>query len=128
MDLLKKLEDCAQRYETVKEQILDPALVKDQKKYKEVMRENNYLSELCALYDEYKKILNGIEEDKKIITEEDDADMKEMAREELKAYEEEQPKMEERIKMKLIPPDPLDEKNIILPVYLVERGSVMTFR
>ena len=39
MDLLKKLEDCAQRYETVKEQILDPALVKDQKKYKEVMRE-----------------------------------------------------------------------------------------
>ena len=120
---MKKLEDCAKRYETVKEQILDPALVKDQKKYKEVMRENNYLSELCALYDEYKKILNGIEEDKKIITEEDDADMKEMAREELKAYEEEQPKMEERIKMKLIPPDPLDEKNIILEIRSAAGGD-----
>ena len=68
MDLLKKLEDCAKRYETVKEQILDPALVKDQKKYKEVMRENNYLGEICELYDEYKKILSAIEEDKKIIT------------------------------------------------------------
>lgn len=88
MDLLKKLESCAARYEIVKEQIMDANLVKDQKRYKEVMRENNYLGEVCALYDEYKKLLSGIDEAKILITEEDDVEMKEMAREELRTLEE----------------------------------------
>ena len=84
MDLLKKLEECKKRYDIVQKEVMSPELVKDPKKYKETMRENNYLSELCALYDEYKKVLQGIEDDKVSITEEDDQDMKEMAREELK--------------------------------------------
>ena len=86
--------------------VADPELVKDQKKYKDVMRENQYLSDLMVLYDEYKRILKGIEDDTLMITKEDDAEMKEMAREELKELEEQQPKIEEQIKLKLIPPDP----------------------
>ena len=57
MDLLKKLEECKKRYDIVQKEVMSPELVKDPKKYKETMRENNYLSELCALYDEYKKVL-----------------------------------------------------------------------
>lgn len=116
MDLLKKLEDCRKRYEAVSQQILDPELVKDQKKYKDVMRENGHLSELMVLYDEYKKILKGIEDDTEMVTNEEDHDMKEMAREELKQFEERKPQVEEQIKFKLIPPDPLDEKNIIVEI------------
>ncbi len=116
MDLIKKLDDLSVRYEEVGHLVVDPDLVKDQKKYKEIMRENQYLSELMALYDEYKKILKGIEDDTVMITKEDDVEMKEMAREELKELEEQKPKMEEQIKLKLIPPDPLDEKNIILEI------------
>ena len=123
MDLLKKLEECKKRYDIVQKEVMSPELVKDPKKYKETMRENNYLSELCALYDEYKKVLQGIEDDKVIITEEDDQDMKEMAREELKELEEAQPKLEEQIKLKLIPPDPLDEKNIILEIRSAAGGD-----
>lgn len=126
MDLLKKLESCAARYEIVKEQIMDANLVKDQKRYKEVMRENNYLGEVCALYDEYKKLLSGISEAKILITEEDDVEMKEMAREELHTLEERQPQLEEQIKMKLIPPDPLDEKNIILEIRSAAGGDEAT--
>ncbi len=126
MDLLKKLESCAARYEIVKEQIMDANLVKDQKLYKEVMRENNYLGEVCALYDEYKKFLSGISEAKILITEEDDFEMKEMAREELRTLEERQPQLEEQIKMKLIPPDPLDEKNIILEIRSAAGGDEAT--
>ena len=92
MDLLKKLEDCQNRYKEVQNLILDPNLVKDPKKYKDTMRENGYLSELCALYDEYKKILQGIKDAKEMITCEDDVEMKEMAREELKELEERQQK------------------------------------
>lgn len=116
MDLLKKLESCATRFKEVEALILDPNLVKDQKKYKDVMREHGYLSTLMGLYDEYKKVLTGIQESQEMITNEDDHEMKEMAREELKSLEEQQPKIEEEIKLKLIPPDPLDEKNIIVEI------------
>ncbi len=123
MDLIKKLEDLSQRFKIVQEEIADPDIVKDQKRYRDVMRENQYLSDLMELYDQYKTILRGIEEDKVLITEADDADMREMAREELKELQEKQPQMEEQIKLKLIPPDPLDEKNIILEIRSAAGGD-----
>ncbi len=123
MDLLKKLEECEERYKVVQELVLDPNLVKDQKKYKDTMRENGYLSELSELYAEYKKVLQGIQDAKEMITAEDDVEMKEMAREELKELEEKQPKLEEQIKVKLVPPDPLDEKNIILEIRSAAGGD-----
>ena len=120
---MKKLEDCAKRFSEVQQLILDPNLVKDQKKYNDTMRENGYLSELNDLYNEYKKTLNGIKEAKEMITAEDDPEMKEMAREELKELEEKQPRLEEEIKLKLVPPDPLDEKNIILEIRAAAGGD-----
>lgn len=123
MDLLKKLEELSERAKIVAQEINDPELVKNQKKYKDTMRENQYLSDLMELYDEYKKVLSGIEDAKLMITQEDDAEMKEMAREELKELEENQPKLEETIKLKLIPPDPLDEKNIILEIRSAAGGD-----
>lgn len=126
MDLLKKLEECEKRYQEVQQLVLDPNLVKDQKKYKDTMREHGYLSELSELYAKYKKVLSGIQESKEMITNEDDAEMKEMAREELKSLEEEQPKLEEEIKLKLVPPDPLDEKNIILEIRSAAGGDEAT--
>lgn len=126
MDLLKKLEECENRYKIVQEMVLDPNLVKDQKKYKDTMLENGYLSELSELYAQYKKVLQGIKDAKEMITAEDDVEMKEMAREELKSLEEEQPKLEEEIKLKLVPPDPLDEKNIILEIRSAAGGDEAT--
>ncbi len=123
MDLLKKLNECENRLKEVSELVMDPDLVKDQKKYKDTMREHGYLTEVCALYDEYKKVLQGIQDAKEMITAEDDAEMKEMAREELKELEEKQPKIEEEIKLKLVPPDPLDEKNIILEIRSAAGGD-----
>ena len=123
MDLLKKLNECETRFKEVSELVMDPNLVKDAKKYKDTMREHGYLSELCELSAEYKKVLQGIQDAKEMITAEDDAEMKEMAREELKELEEQQPKLEETIKLKLVPPDPLDEKNIILEIRSAAGGD-----
>ena len=80
------------------------------------MREHSHLSTLMEAYTEYKEVLKGIEESKILITEEDDHDMKEMAREELKSLEERLPTLESNLKMLLIPPDPLEEKNIIMEI------------
>jgi peptide chain release factor 1 len=116
MDLLKKLEDCKARFDIVNAQVMDPNIVKDPKQYKEVMREHGHLSGLMTLYDEYRKVLKGIDDDTEMITNEEDHDMKEMAREELRQFEERKPQLEEQIKLELIPPDPLDEKNIIVEI------------
>ncbi len=123
MDLIKKLDELSIRYREISALIADAQIVKDQKKYREIMRENQQLTELMALYDEYKKILRGIEESTLMITEEDDHDMKELARDELKELEEKKPRIEEEIKLKLIPPDPLDEKNIILEIRSAAGGD-----
>ncbi|MBQ2314463.1 MAG: peptide chain release factor 1 [Treponema sp.] len=121
--MIKKLEDLSRRFVEVTAMVADPELVRDQKKYKEVMRENQHLSELMALYDDYKAVLKGIEDDTVLVTQEDDREMKELAREELKELEERKPRLEEEIKLKLIPPDPLDEKNIILEIRSAAGGD-----
>ena len=123
MDLIKKLDECEKRFAVVSEMVMDPNLVKDAKKYKDTMREHGYLTDVCALYDDYKKVLNGIKDAKEMITNEDDVEMREMAREELKTLEERQPQLEEEIKLKLVPPDPLDEKNIILEIRSAAGGD-----
>ena len=123
MDLLKKLDELDERYKVVSQLVQDPDLVKDAKKYKETMSEYGHLTEITTLGAEYRKVLQGIEDAKMMITAEDDAEMKEMAREELKSLEEKQPQMEEEIKLKLISPDPLDEKNIILEIRSAAGGD-----
>ena len=61
--MLKRLEELSQRFVVVEEMVQEPDLVKDTKKYKEVMREHSYLSDLMYAYDEYKKHkVFGIEE------------------------------------------------------------------
>ncbi|MBO4437817.1 MAG: peptide chain release factor 1 [Spirochaetaceae bacterium] len=114
--MIKRLEQMAKRFAEVNEQIQDPELVKDPKKYKDIMREHSHLSSVMEAYEEYKTVLQGIEDAKVLITEEEDHDMKEMAREELKGLEEKKPQIEEKIKFLLIPPDPLEEKNIIMEI------------
>lgn len=112
----KKLDELALRHEEVNTLIQDANLIKDQKKYRELMREHAHLEDLMDAYSEYKKVLSGIEEAKMLITNEDDHDIKEMAREELKELEEKVPSMEGNLKFLLIPPDPLEEKNIIMEI------------
>ena len=123
MDLIKKLYELDERYKVVSQLVQDPDLVKDAKRYKDTMSEYGHLSAVTELGKEYRKILQGIEDAKMMITAEDDVEMKEMAREELKSLEERQPEMEEQIKLKLIPPDPLDEKNIILEIRSAAGGD-----
>ena len=80
------------------------------------MREHSYLTDVMAAYKEYCDVLQGIEDSQHLIAEESDHDMKEMAREELKTLEGQLPELEAKIKMLLIPPDPLEEKNIIMEI------------
>lgn len=112
----EKLNNLRSRLEAVNKEIENPALIKDVAKYKETMREHSYLSKLMEEYDNYLNIEKQIQESKVLIHEESDAELKEMAREELHQLEADFEKSENDLKLLLIPPDPLEEKNIIMEI------------
>ena len=114
--MINKLESIAVKCIELEKQIADPELIKNMDHYKKVMQEYSHVKETTDLYTEYKNILNEIAEAKTLISEESDPDMKEMAREELSGLEEKSKKMESKLKLLLVPKDPMDGKNIIMEI------------
>ncbi len=115
-DLLQKLDSLRPRYEEVATLITDPSVIADQERYVRLTKEYKDLEGLMALRNEYKTCLDSMAEAKDIIINSQDADLKEMAREELSTQEERQPKIEETIKMALVPKDPEDGKNVQMEI------------
>ena len=114
--MFDKIEELLTKYKEIEEKLSDPDIVKNQKKYKEIMQEHSYLKDVSEANEKYKKISAQIEDAKQIAHEEKDAQLKELAKEELKSLEEEEAKQIENLKQLLIPPDPLDLKNIIMEI------------
>ena len=112
----EKLENMRSNYEELKKKIEDPQLVKNTNKYKETMREYSYLSRLMEEYDNYLNIERQIVETRSLIQMESDSELKEMEKEELVLLEASFAKSAEDLKLLLIPPDPLEEKNIIMEI------------
>ena len=114
--LKEKLEHLKSKIIEVEKAVADPALVKDVKRYKDVMREHAYLSDLMAEYDNYLACENQIADAKALIHDEADVEMREMAKAELHELEAALDASENKLKLLLIPPDPLEEKNIIMEI------------
>ena len=115
-NILQKLDGLEARYEEVSTLITDPAVIADQQRYVKLTKEYKDLEDIVKLRKRYIDCLEGIKEAKDIIINETDADMKEMAREQLAENETLQPKLEEEIKIALIPKDPEDAKNVQMEI------------
>lgn len=113
--MLDKLEALATRFREVEALVSSGEILRDQRKYAELMRERSYLEEVNSSYRHYLAILEGIEGSKTLVKE-DDVEMREMAREELRSLEESRVKLEDELRLLLIPPDPLNAKNIIMEI------------
>ena len=114
--LLEKLEGLVARYEEVGTLITDPAVISDQARYVRLTKEYKELEDLMSARKEYATLLANLEEGKDLLVNEQDPEMKEMAREEVAACEAQIPQIEERIKLMLVPKDPEDSKNAILEI------------
>lgn len=114
--LLEKLECLVARYEEVGTLITDPAVISDQARYVRLTKEYKELEDLMSARKEYATLLDNLEEGKDLLVNEQDPEMKEMAREEVAACEAKIPQIEERIKLMLVPKDPEDSKNAILEI------------
>ena len=116
MEILEKLEGLVPRFEEVSTLITDPNVIADQKRYVQLTKEYKNLEDIMKARQEYINAVEGIEEAKDIIANEEDPEMKDMAREELSENEKKIPELEERIKLLLIPADPEDGKNVTLEI------------
>jgi len=112
----ERLNSLLIRYEELNQLIMDPLLVKDQNLYRDTMKEHSHLSEIVDLNDKIEKLKIQVSDTKTLVQEEKDPEMKELAKEELKELENQLAAFSEKLKILLIPKDPLDEKNIIMEI------------
>jgi len=111
--MFDRLSQMEARYEALGQQMSDPTLVNDQKKYQAVAKEHRDMEAVVEKYRQYCKIADGIAEAKAMLGESDD-DLKAMAEEELSSLTPQLEPLAEELKVMLLPKDPNDEKNIVI--------------
>jgi peptide chain release factor 1 len=112
----ERLESLLRRFEELDQLIQDPDLSRDQKRYRDIMREHSQLSELAEIHHESERIDGQIADAEQLLRQEKDPEMREMAKAELEDLLIQKKEAEDRLKFLLIPKDPLDEKNIIMEI------------
>lgn len=115
-NILEKLDGLEARYEEVGTLISDPAVIADQNRYVKLTKEYKDLGGIMKARQKYVNCLHDLNEAKNIIANENDSDLREMAREELVANEALLPQLEEEIKIALVPKDPEDAKNVQMEI------------
>jgi peptide chain release factor 1 len=110
------LDGLTSRFEEVGTLITDPAVIADMKRFVRLNKEYRDLEKIVSARTEYAQALRGMEEAKALLETERDAEMREMAREELDACSARIPRLEEEIKLLLVPADPQDGKDAIVEI------------
>ena len=111
--MFDKLENVEKRYEELNEKISDPEVIANQNEWKKLMKEHADIEEIVEKYREYKKIQNSIEDLKEML---EDKEMHDLAQAELDEARANLPKIEEELKLLLVPKDPNDDKNVIVEI------------
>lgn len=114
--LIEKLEAYYIRFKEIGQLITDPEVIGDMERYVKLTKEYKELEEITRAADDYKKVLESLEESKEILNAEEDPELREMAQLELEELTERLPGMEQHIKLLLVPADPEDAKNVILEI------------
>nr|WP_298875426.1 peptide chain release factor 1 [uncultured Mogibacterium sp.] len=114
--MFDKLDFILEKYEELSKKVSDPDVIARQKEWQKLMKEMSDLEPIVKEYTAYKKAKEELEEAKEILEMEDDEELREMAREELKASEAAIEEYTENLKILLLPKDPNDDKNVILEV------------
>ncbi|NLH29972.1 MAG: peptide chain release factor 1, partial [Bacteroidales bacterium] len=96
--------------------ITDPDVISDMKRFVKLNKEYSDLEKIVEARNDYKNTLDAIQEAKNILENETDADLRQLANEELSTHLEKLPLLEEKIKILLLPGDPDDAKNVVMEI------------
>ncbi len=114
--MFNKLQKVKERYGEISDMLSNPDVINNQNEFRTLSKEYSDLSEIVESYNAYLKITSDIEENKAILFDTKDSELKEMAKEEQLILEEKLTGIENKIKELLIPKDPADEKSAILEI------------
>jgi len=116
IDMLDKLKSISERLDAVNEKLMDPEVITDQDQYKKYMKEHKNLSPIVEKYHEFLTVKANVEEARELMDENLEPDFREIVEEEFKTGKERLEKLEEEIKILLLPRDPNDDKNVIVEI------------
>ena len=111
--MIERLEATLEKYNKLQEELTKPEVLSDIKKTREYSKEMASLEDVVNCYKKYKKVLTGIEDAKEMTK---DAELGEMAKEELKDLETEKEQLDKELEILLIPKDPNDGKNVVMEI------------
>ena len=111
--MFEKLELVEKRYDELNSQISDPEVIANTNEWRKLVKEHSSMEDVVQKYREYKEILNNMNEAKEML---DDPEMKELAEEEYYSSKDKLAKVEEELKVLLIPKDPNDDKSVICEI------------
>ena len=114
--MFDKLEDLIGRYEELMGLLNEPGVANDQKRFRELMKEQSDLTPIVEAYKEYRKRNQDVEDSLAMLEEESDEDMREMLKEELNDAKKSIEELEQKLKILLLPKDPNDDKNVIVEI------------
>ena len=114
--LLEKLEALKNRHEEIAQQLTDPTVMADMKKYVKLNKDYKDLEPIVDTYNQYVSLIANLASAKEILSNEKDDEFKNMAKEEIETLLIQKEAIEERIKLLLIPKDPQDSKNAIMEI------------
>ena len=114
--MFDKLEDLVLRYEELMNELNDPDVVNDQKRFRKIMKEQNDLAAIVEAYNAYKQAKQDVEDSLAILDAESDEEMRELAKEELNDAKERIESLEKELKILLLPKDPNDDKDIVMEI------------
>ena len=111
--MFEKLELVEKRYEELNSQISDPKVIANTNEWRKLVKEHSSMEDVVLKYREYKEVQNNMNEAKEML---EDPEMKELAEEEYYTSKEKIAKIEEELKILLIPKDPNDDKSVICEI------------
>lgn len=114
--MLEKLEQLKNKWEDLEQRLSDPAMLADQKRFKQVSKEYKDLGVIVAAYKKYKNVVDNIRSNKELLKTEKDEEFREMAKLDLEELEESKVQMEEEIRMMLVPKDPEDDRDVMVEI------------
>lgn len=114
--MLDKLSALYIRWIEIGEQMNNPDVISDMKKFIKLNRDYRDLEPIVEAYKEYKNIVENIDSTKELLQQETDDDFREMAKEELNEYQKRKEELEAEIRVLLIPKDPEDAKNVVMEI------------
>ena len=114
--LIEKLQNVKNNFLKISEDIINPEVIADNKRYKEVSKEYSNLQPIVEAFDEYLNIQKQIKDAEELLKVETDAELKELAEAEIYDNKEKLEKAEENLKILLLPKDENDDKNVIIEI------------